>query len=52
MAKINEQVITIKLSRLVRNNEEVEPILSDEELLTVIEAIQELSGSNTLIEVE
>lgn len=52
MAKINEQIITIKLSRLARNNEEVTAILSDDELMTIIEAIQELSGSNTLIEIE
>lgn len=52
MAKINEQVIKIKLSRLVRDNEESTEILNDETLMGLLEAIQAMAGENTLIELE
>lgn len=52
MAKINEQKIVIKLSQLVRETDEDRDILTDEMLAALIEAIQEMSGSNTLIELE
>lgn len=52
MAKINEQKITIKLSKLIRDDEGTEEILTDELIAALIEAIQEMAGSNTLIELE
>lgn len=52
MAKINEQKIVIKLSQLVRDGDGDKEILTDEMLAALIEALQEMAGSNTLIELE
>jgi hypothetical protein len=52
MAKINEQKITIKLSQLVRDSEGEQEIISDENLMALIEAIQAMAGPNVLIELE
>ena len=52
MAKINEQKVVIKLSQLVRDDETSKDILTDEMLAALIEALQEMVGSNTLIELE
>lgn len=52
MAKINEQKITITLSKLVRDNTEEHPIMHDEMLATLIAVLQEMIGNDTLIEIE
>lgn len=52
MAKINEQKITIKLSQLVRDSDAEKEIISDENLMALIEAIQAMAGPNVLIELE
>ena len=52
MAKINEQKITIKLSQLVRDSDGEQEIISDENLMALIEAIQAMAGPNVLIELE
>lgn len=52
MAKINEQKVTLKLSKLLRDTELETDILTDEQLMAILEAIQSLVGENVLIEVE
>ncbi len=52
MAKINEQKVTFTLSKLIRDKDEQGPILDDEMLATLFEAIQQMVGSETLIELE
>ena len=52
MAKINEQKITITLSKLVRDKDDQHPIMHDEMLATLIAVIQEMIGQDTLIEIE
>ena len=52
MAKINEQTITFKLSKLVRDNDEQSPILDDEMLATLYASLQEMIGQDVLIEIE
>lgn len=52
MAKVNEQKVTITLSKLIRDKEEEHPIMHDEMLATLIAVIQEMVGSDTLIEIE
>jgi hypothetical protein len=52
MAKVNEQKVTITLSKLIRDNDENYPIMHDEMLATLIAVIQEMIGNETLIEIE
>lgn len=52
MAKINEQNLTIKLSKLLRNEEHEKDILADDQLAAILEAIQEFVGKDVLIEIE
>ena len=52
MAKINEQKITIRLSRLERDDEPSQSVLSEENLAVLIEALSEMVGSQVLIELE
>jgi hypothetical protein len=52
MAKINEQKITITLSKLIRDNTEEYSIMHEEMLATLIAVIQEMVGNDTLIEIE
>lgn len=52
MAKINELKVTLKLSKLLRDKESEADILTDEQLMAILEAIQALVGENVLIEVE
>ena len=52
MAKVNEQKITITLSKLIRDKDDQHPIMHDEMLATLIAVIQEMVGSDALIEIE
>jgi hypothetical protein len=55
MAKLQEEVLVIKVSRLVRDNE-AEPqksMLLNQPTLESLEAVvQELAGPNTLVEIQ
>jgi hypothetical protein len=52
VAKINESIIVVKVSELVRDNEEVRPPL-DQEMIAQLEAvIAELAGGSALVEIE
>lgn len=52
MAKIQEEIIVIKVSRLLRDNEQdAAPILSADSVASLEAVIQELSGTNTLVEI-
>ena len=52
MAKINEQKLTIKLSKLVRDSEDMDDIISAEMLEALLAAITEMAGDGVLIELE
>jgi hypothetical protein len=52
MAKINDQTLTIKLSQLVRDNDSAGPILSDENLALLLEALASMVGERVMIELE
>lgn len=54
MAKLHEEVIVIKVSRLVRDTDtNPEAILLNAETLTSLEAVvQELAGASTLVEIQ
>jgi hypothetical protein len=52
MAKIHEEVIVLKVSKLVKNDDSVEPIVT-ESTITELEAVaQELFGDTVIVELE
>lgn len=52
MAKLYEELIVIKLSKLVRTNDTVGKIASEEILTTVTKVLEELTGDAVVVEVE
>jgi hypothetical protein len=51
MAKLNEEMVVIKISKLLKDSEEIVPML-DEAMTANLEAvIQELAGIDKLVEV-
>jgi len=53
MAKLNEQRITFKLSELLRDSETAENIVSDENMVLLVQALESmLEGKNVLIELD
>jgi len=52
MAKIQEKVLVIKLSKLLRDNDQESAILDDETLTQLYAVLQELAGSGVLVEME
>ena len=52
MAKINESVVVIKVSELVKDNEDKPTPLTEEMVNQLQAVIQELAGPQTLVEIE
>ena len=52
MAKINATELTIRVSKLVKDTDPVEPALSPELVEQLKQAIQELAGAGSLVEFE
>ena len=52
MAKLHEEHIVIKLSKLVRTNDEVGTVASEEILTTLTKVLEELVGESVVVEVE
>jgi len=52
MAKIHEEVVVIKLSKLVKTGEGAEPVASDEIIAAIEQVAQELVGNGVIVEVE
>ena len=52
MAKVHEEVIIIKLSRLVKDGAEVDSAVSEELLATLTTVAEELVGSGVVVELE
>lgn len=52
MAKINESVLVIKVSELVRDNDESLPVLSQEAVNQLEAVVKELAGQKALVEIE
>ena len=50
MAKIQEEIIVIKVSKLLKDSEQGSPIMGAEAVASLEAVIQELAGANTLIE--
>lgn len=52
MAKINESVLVVKVSELVKDNEEKPSPLTEDMVNQLQAVIQELAGPQTLVEIE
>ncbi len=53
MAKINEEVLVIKISTLLPDHADMTPIMDQDNIQSLIAVITELAGDNrTIIEVE
>jgi len=52
MAKIQEEVIVIKLSKLVKDNVDVESITTNDVISALTEVTEQLVGVGVVVEVE
>lgn len=53
MAKIHEEVVVIKLSKLVRDTDTSEQYMANNELCEALQTVaQELAGAGVVVEVE
>ena len=50
MAKIQEEIIVVKVSKLLRDTEASTPIMGSDAVASLEAVIQELAGANTLVE--
>ena len=51
MAKLNEQVIILKVSKLLRDNDEAHDILPQEVVAQLEQIVGELAGAGVLVEI-
>ena len=52
MAKINEQMLTFKLSQLLKDDETAHQVINEADIEMLVEAIKTMVGNNVLIELE
>jgi hypothetical protein len=52
MAKLQEQVLVIKISRLLKDTEEESPLLHAPDLQSLEQVVQELAGERSLVELQ
>lgn len=52
MAKIHSDGIVIEISRIARENETLETIVTDEMLMMLEQVVQELVGAGAVVEVK
>lgn len=52
MAKMHEEVIVIKVSKLLKDSQEVSTIIDTETMTSLETVVQELAGTNVLVEIE
>lgn len=50
MAKIQEEIIVVKVSKLLRDTEPSTPIMGADAVASLEAVIQELAGANALVE--
>lgn len=51
MAKLHEEIIVVKISKLLKDAEAPDSIMSDEAVTSLEAVIQELAGQNVLVEI-
>jgi hypothetical protein len=52
MAKMIEEVIVIKLSKLVKDSDDTDQIVTEDAQIALEQVAQELAGNGVLVEVE
>ena len=52
MAKIHEEIVVIKLSKLVRDDAEVEAIATDDIVAALQSVAEELAGAGVVVEAD
>jgi hypothetical protein len=52
VAKLQEEIVVIKVSKLLKDNDAENTILSADILASLEAVVQELAGSNTLVEIQ
>ena len=52
MAKLHEEVLVIKVSKLLKDSETTAEIMSNETLVSLEAVVEELAGAGTLVEIE
>lgn len=51
MAKLHEEIIVVKVSKLLKDTEQPAPIMGKDTVASLEAVIQELAGSNVLVEI-
>jgi len=52
MAKIHEEIVVIKLSKLIREDAAAEPIAGDDIITALQQVAEELTGTGVIVEAE
>ena len=52
MAKLHEEVIVVKVSKLLKDNDAESVILDNDTVVSIEAVVQELAGAGTLVEVQ
>lgn len=52
MAKLHEEVLVIKVSKLLKDSDQPSTILNNETVSSLEAVVQELAGANTLVEIQ
>ena len=52
MAKLQEEVLVIKVSKMIRDNDVEAEILTADTVTSLEAVVQELAGANTLVEIQ
>ena len=52
MAKLHEEILVIKVSKLLKDAELAGEILNTETITSLEAVVQELAGANTLVEIQ
>jgi hypothetical protein len=51
MAKINETILVVKVSELVKDDAETQPVMDAETIASLEAVVKELAGGNALVEI-
>lgn len=52
MAKIHEEVVVIKLSKLIKDDVVAAPVATDDVVAALTSVLEELAGAGVIVEVE